>query len=373
MNTLSTQDIATDLGLNIRSVQRYINQGFLPAIQTLGPTGQPGYAVQYHDYQTWKTKHFRGLKRGNINRSNRLDNELTLEQLKKLALEWLVALKQGTFNGKIYSPMTIATYEYHIDRYWQLLDRYTSKPYLSHENITRILSKISVDKFASRQKLYDAAWCFMKYLLEKALIKEAEMTKIKKLKPKRYVPAKKVTYREDQIASILRANQEARGNGAYDKLLSEAVIVVLANTGLRVSELCNLKLEDVDLEQKVLYVWLGKGNKNRRIGINKDAIEALCKYLPERLQRTDSEYFFVTRHSEQLKPNTLRHKWRKLSKKVGFKITNHGFRRSFVTINNRKGRSLVDLQIACAHSDISMTRSYCMTTEDEVVDAMKGW
>ena len=182
-----------------------------------------------------------------------------------------------------------------------------------------------------------------------------------------------MTYREDQIEAILKANKETNGNGAYDKLLTEAIVVVLANTGLRVSELCNLKFEDIDLEQKILYVWLGKGNKNRRIGLNNQVIAILKKYLLKRREKGNSEHLFVTRLSEQLKPNTLRHKWRRLSAKVGFKITNHGFRRSFVTINNRKGRSLVDLQIACAHSDISMTRSYCMTSEDEVVNAMQNW
>ncbi len=373
MNTLSTQEIATDLGLTIRSIQRYINEGFLPATQVQNDKGQIEYAIEYFTYQAWKIKHFQGIRRGKINKTNRLDKELNLSELKNLSLEWLLALKQGTFNGKIYSPMTRECYEYQIGKYWKLLDRYAPRPYLSHENLSRILSKIPVDSYASRQKLFDSLWCFMKYLLEKGLVPESEINRIRKLKPKRFLPAKKITFTENQIALILKTNDEAKGNGPYDKLFAKAVVIVLANTGLRVSELCNLKLEDIDLEQRTLYVWNGKGNKNRRIGLNQTTTEILQKYLIERLKLAQHERFFLTRHGEKVCPNALRHKWRRLSNKLGFKITNHGFRRSFVTINNRKGRSLVDLQIACAHSDISMTRSYCMTTEDEVVDAMKGW
>jgi integrase len=373
MQTLTTKEVAIDLGLNIRSIQRYINQGFLPAIRQKGAKGQAEYVVEYSGYHDWKNRHFKGLKLNKINKANRLNKSLNLPQVKELASEWLNSLKLGTFNGRVYSSKTIETYRYQIAQYWKLLSKHAPKPYFSHVNMLYILSQIPVENFASRQKLFDASWCFMKYLCEQDLMTEAEMLKIKKLKPKRFIPAKKVTYREDQIEAILKANKETNGNDAYDKLLTETIVLVFANTGLRVSELCNLKFEDIDLEQKTLYVWLGKGNKNRRIGLNNKVIAVLEKYLLKRREKGYSEYLFVTRHSEQLKPNTLRHRWRRLSNKVGFKITNHGFRRSFVTINNRKGRSLVDLQIACAHSDISMTRSYCMTSEDEVVNAMQNW
>lgn len=64
---------------------------------------------------------------------------------------------------------------------------------------------------------------------------------------------------------------------------------------------------------------------------------------------------------------------RKLGQKIGIPVSPHSLRRAFVTINANKGRSLVMLQMACGHSDIKTTRSYCKTTEDEMIQAMKGW
>jgi len=55
------------------------------------------------------------------------------------------------------------------------------------------------------------------------------------------------------------------------------------------------------------------------------------------------------------------------------KVSPHALRRAFVTINANKGRPLVILQRSCGHSDIKTTMSYCLTAEQEVIEAMKGW
>ena len=69
----------------------------------------------------------------------------------------------------------------------------------------------------------------------------------------------------------------------------------------------------------------------------------------------------------------IRVRLKKLGTKAKVDVTPHALRRAFVTINANKGRPLPMLQIACGHSDITTTRSYCMTTEDETIEAMKNW
>ncbi len=63
----------------------------------------------------------------------------------------------------------------------------------------------------------------------------------------------------------------------------------------------------------------------------------------------------------------------RLGTKAGVKVSPHALRRAFVTINANKGRPLQMLQMACGHSNITTTRSYCLTSENEVIEAMKGW
>lgn len=63
----------------------------------------------------------------------------------------------------------------------------------------------------------------------------------------------------------------------------------------------------------------------------------------------------------------------RIGKRAGVHVSPHMLRRAFVTINANKGRSLVMLQMAWGHADITTTRSYCQTTEEEVIQAMKAW
>jgi site-specific recombinase XerD len=64
---------------------------------------------------------------------------------------------------------------------------------------------------------------------------------------------------------------------------------------------------------------------------------------------------------------------RRIGDKAGVQTASHALRRAFVTLNANKGRSLVMLQMACGHADIKTTRDYCRTSEQELIEAMKGW
>ncbi len=148
----------------------------------------------------------------------------------------------------------------------------------------------------------------------------------------------------------------------------------MANTGLRASELCNLKLEDIDLEARKVYVKLGKGNKNREIGLNRETYDILVQYLRARLERKiDINNFFISKLDSPFNNESLAKKVKRLATKAGLDISPHSLRRGFVTMNINRGKQIAHLQIACGHSDISTTMGYCMTTQDEVVAAMQGW
>ena len=63
------------------------------------------------------------------------------------------------------------------------------------------------------------------------------------------------------------------------------LLIFIVNTGLRAMEISNLTLQDIDLINGIVSVWLGKGNKNRRVGLNQEVISALQEYLKFRLKR----------------------------------------------------------------------------------------
>lgn len=73
MNLLTTRDISKDLGLGIRTVQKYIKTGFLPA-QAEFLNRQFIHRIEGSVYLQWKQKHFTGLKKGEIKKSQRIDS-----------------------------------------------------------------------------------------------------------------------------------------------------------------------------------------------------------------------------------------------------------------------------------------------------------
>lgn len=373
MEYVDTNDIARDLGLSTRTVQKYIKERFLPPGTMCRGTGK-GYKIKTTEYIEWKQRYFAGLNKKEINKHNRLDKPLNKTELKALIKPWLRSLATGTLNGRIYSSMTIESYEYFTTYYFRSLSSGAYSPWISSKNLKLIFGKIEAKKYAAKQKIFDALMCFTRYLIDEGKMEEAERDAMKKLRPKRFFPAEKITLSEQQIDLILKTNQEATGKNTYDKLLTKTLVIFLKETGLRASELCNLKLQDIDLDNRVVHVWLGKGNKNRKVGITKPCYEALKDYIVVRSRKQSKlECFFLTKHDKQLTRNTLRLRWNRLSKTLGFKITSHGFRRSFVTINVNKGKPLVHLQIAAGHSDIKTTRGYCTTNMDTVSLAMQSW
>jgi len=68
-------------------------------------------------------------------------------------------------------------------------------------------------------------------------------------------------------------NHDDNARKAYDRLFTKTLVIFIVNTGLRAMELTNLKPEDVDLENGIVYVWLGKGNKNRKVGLTREILE----------------------------------------------------------------------------------------------------
>jgi predicted transcriptional regulator len=81
MEYITTKEIAMDLGLGIRTIQKYIQEGFVPS--SFGFKGS-------------------GIKKGKISKYIRADKPLTISEFKEIIEDWLESLAKGTLNGKVY-------------------------------------------------------------------------------------------------------------------------------------------------------------------------------------------------------------------------------------------------------------------------------
>lgn len=271
---------------------------------------------------------------------------------------WKRDMGTGLLNGRVYSDACISTYSLytteHINKY--------GRPTIA--SFKQALSEIPVHQFAKRLKYYEALNCYMRYLKDEGVLEESNYIEmVKKYKPKRHLPPKKVTVDAAGLAKL---------EAVADQPLDRFIIHFLAETGLRVTEAANLELKDIDLERRVLTIRLAKWGKSRRVGLTQKAEQAIKEYLGVRPQNTETR-LFLSQKGIPLDRFGFRVRLEKLGKKAGVPVSPHALRRAFVTLNANKGRPLVMLQMACGHSDIATTRSYCLTTEDEAIQEMQTW
>lgn len=144
---------------------------------------------------------------------------------------------------------------------------------------------------------------------------------------------------------------------------NRAIIEVLFSCGLRVSELTNLKLSDLFLEEQFIRV-MGKGNKERLVPISDRAIEELGYWFDDRRQMTikpgEEDYVFLNRRGHHLTRTMILIMIKRQAEAAGIKktISPHTLRHSFATALLRGGADLRVIQDLLGHSNIGTTEMY---------------
>jgi len=182
--------------------------------------------------------------------------------------------------------------------------------------------------------------------------------------PKRWKTVPKALNLNDIIALL-----DTRPDNRFF-LRDSAMLELMYSSGLRVSELINLKLSDIDFEAGFIKV-MGKGSKERIVPLNERCKEKINYYIEQ--QRKDllkgkqiSPFLFL---SNRAKPMTRQRFWQSLKetgKRAGIKVSPHMIRHSFATHLLEGGADLRALQKMLGHSDIATTQIYTKVTTERI-------
>lgn len=144
-----------------------------------------------------------------------------------------------------------------------------------------------------------------------------------------------------------------------------ALIEFLLATGIRVSELANMDVSDVNLNTKSVHVKHGKGSKERTVYMNDLARTHLQNYLLNR--GVFGNCLFYNKKKERLNPGGIRHILNEIAKRAEVEnVHPHRFRRTFATGLSNRGMELQEIQKLLGHSNINTTLEYVYTSDEKV-------
>lgn len=205
---------------------------------------------------------------------------------------------------------------------------------------------------------------FYLFLLKKKVIKNSPADEITTPKQEKYLPT---SMSEDEVESLLGSPKSSIKIERRDK----AMIEILYATGMRISELVNLKLTDIDFNRSVLKVF-GKGSKERLVPYGEKAAEALRVYLEDR-KKLDSKDVFLSNRGTGITRGAFWQRIKIYIKRENLKssISPHTLRHAFATHLLNRGADLRSVQILLGHSDLSTTQIYTHIAKKRLGEILK--
>ena len=262
--------------------------------------------------------------------------------------------------AKGLADKTLATYEQHLSAIGKHLDLMTSVENLNTNDLESMVSSMRDDGLAPNTiKSYtNTLKSFFSWCNEEGI---TNLT-ITRYKAEETV---KETYTDNELEILLKKPNLRKCK--FSEYRNWVIICLLVNNGCRAASVRNIKIKDLDLEGRIIYLRHTKNKKTQIIPLCDTLCVTLKEYLRIRNGEAD-EYLFPNEFGEQLSENGLRCTIAKYNKKRGVQKTSlHMFRHTFA----RKylvdcGGNAFTLQHLLGHSTLDMTKHYCAIFDADI-------
>lgn len=270
---------------------------------------------------------------------------------------------------KKYSKLTVNAYNKDIQSFLLFLDEQDALNSITEVNYAQIRTWIInlVESGLTNRSInrkVSALNSFYKFLLKIEEVKVNPLSKHKALKTSKKL---QIPFSEKEIETVLDKINLASG---FEGLRNKLIIELFYSTGIRRIELINIKLSDVDLENKTIKI-LGKRNKERLIPLLNSVINSIQKYLEVRKKLElidDDQYLFLTKKGvkiyETLVYRIINDYFSIASSKV--KKSPHILRHSFATHLLNQGAELNAVKELLGHSSLAATQVYTYNSIEQL-------
>lgn len=268
-----------------------------------------------------------------------------------------------------YSSNTLKTYKSILENFYEFL---LSEKKLKDDasllrSFKRYLQYLKRDKEVSQNYLYLVTVVIKKFFeyIEVDITSQIKIPKRTKSLPK--------ALNEQEVYDLIHAkdkdyNPEKSNPMNITNLRNKLTLTLLYSTGLRVSELINLKTDAIDEKEHTIRIR-GKGEKDRLVIFDDETLRLIHEYLDKR--NMDNEYLFVNQRNRPLTSRYVQLMIKEYAKKAGItkKVTPHVLRHSFATHLLKNGVDIRAIQQLLGHSNLSTTQIYTSVDMHTLKDA----
>lgn len=258
---------------------------------------------------------------------------------------------------KNYSEHTILNYQLDLEDFEKFLGGLPLEniDYLTLRKYLAALKEKSLSARTIMRRL-SALRSFFKFLTREGYLKENPTAALMSPKQEKHLP---LFLTEDEITKLIEAVATKDERGLRDR----AIIETFYSTGMRISELTGLDIENIDFIGGIVKA-MGKGKKERMVPIGDTAIATIRAYLEKR--KKPAEALFLNKSGRRITARGIRNIVKKYIKIASIKqgVSPHTFRHSFATHLLNRGADLRSVQELLGHVDLSSTQIYThLTTE----------
>ena len=270
---------------------------------------------------------------------------------------------------KKYIENTIDSYNIDLKKFYNYINKDFSK--VTKNDVSKFIQNISKQESPkSVSRIISTLKSFYKFLQINKYTKTSPLTLISNPKQAKNLPK---VLSEEEVFTLLDINTVTD----FD-FRNKAMLELMYSSGLRVSELINLNVNDIDLKNCLVRIF-GKGSKERIIPLNDYAAEALKIYILDHrynlFKHSENNYLFLNNHGEKM----TRQGFFKILKKIAIEkniktnFSPHTLRHSFATHLLKHGADLRSIQELLGHSDISSTQIYTYVSNERLQENYKDF
>lgn len=275
-------------------------------------------------------------------------------------------------NERRYSENTIDSYQRDLNELYDFLNSSgsTEVQSVSYQDMRYYLAYLNEQQYspASISRKLSSARSFFNYLVLEEVLESHPLDLI-------HYPAKQQRlpefFYEEEITKLI---ESAYRMETPTRLRDVAIIELLYSSGLRVSELCELKVSQINMAVQLVRV-IGKGNKERIVPLGDKALEAIKTYLNQwrNEHRVDPQVhqLLIDEKGKPLKPGQIRRILEKINQAAGLNATiyPHKLRHTFATHLLNNGADLRSVQEMLGHENLSTTQIYTHLSTDKMRQA----